>query len=152
MCVTSTTDENGKKSTITLTEAKKKARNSATKANNEGLVKDIYQNVSKWLGDFQWFIQNIFIDFSMDSNEWLLSIVLNDLRNFFLSCRPWARYERNVVKLAWFLIEGWLNIAAYGTMAIQSVQRDLLGFLKGKPNSFLLKYGEIIYCFGIIET
>lgn len=41
-----TTDENGKKSTITLTEAKKKARNSGTKANNEVLVKDIYQNVS----------------------------------------------------------------------------------------------------------
>lgn len=42
------TDENGshKKSTITLNEAKRKARNSATKSTNEILVKDIYQNVS----------------------------------------------------------------------------------------------------------
>lgn len=39
-------DENGKKTAITLNEAKKKARNSATKSTNEVLVKDIYQNVS----------------------------------------------------------------------------------------------------------
>lgn len=39
-------EENGKKSTITLDEAKRKARNSATKSTNEILVKDIYQNVS----------------------------------------------------------------------------------------------------------
>lgn len=39
-------DENAKKPAITLNEAKKKARNSATKSTNEVLVKDIYQNVS----------------------------------------------------------------------------------------------------------
>lgn len=39
-------DEHGKKTAITLNEAKKKARNSATKSTNEVLVKDIYQNVS----------------------------------------------------------------------------------------------------------
>lgn len=39
-------DKNGKKTAITLNEAKKKARNSATKSTNEILVKDIYQNVS----------------------------------------------------------------------------------------------------------
>lgn len=44
-----TSEENGKKSTITLNEAKKKARNSATRSNNDILVKDIYQNVSKLL-------------------------------------------------------------------------------------------------------
>lgn len=44
-----TNDENGKKTTITLTEAKKKARNSATKSTNEVLVKDIYQNVSVFM-------------------------------------------------------------------------------------------------------
>lgn len=41
-------DDNGKKSTITLNEAKKKARNSATKSTNEIVVKDIYQNVSNF--------------------------------------------------------------------------------------------------------
>lgn len=50
-------EENGtKKSTITLNEAKRKARNSATKSTNEILVKDIYQNVSSLVvlvnGDF----------------------------------------------------------------------------------------------------
>lgn len=44
-------EENGKKPQITLTEAKKKARNSATKSTNDILVKDIYQNVSN-LSDF----------------------------------------------------------------------------------------------------
>lgn len=43
---TTPNDENGKKSTITLNEVKKKARNSATRSSNEILVKDIYQNVS----------------------------------------------------------------------------------------------------------
>lgn len=59
--------ENGiKKPTITLNEAKRKARNSATKSTNEILVKDIYQNVSKMRsfikvcaylanGDFYWY-------------------------------------------------------------------------------------------------
>lgn len=45
-------DENGKKTAITLNEAKKKARNSATKSTNEVLVKDIYQNVSVFLKVF----------------------------------------------------------------------------------------------------
>lgn len=44
-----TNDENGKKTTITLNEAKKKARNSATRSTNDVLVKDIYQNVSLFL-------------------------------------------------------------------------------------------------------
>lgn len=48
--VSTTTEDNGKKSTITLNEAKKKARNSATKSTNEILVKDIYQNVSNLIG------------------------------------------------------------------------------------------------------
>ncbi|XP_055298370.1 histone deacetylase 6 isoform X3 [Sitodiplosis mosellana] len=39
-----TAEGNGKKSQITLNEAKKKARNSATKSTHETLVKDIYQN------------------------------------------------------------------------------------------------------------
>lgn len=39
-------DDNGKKTTITLNEAKKMARNSAAKSINEMSVKDIYQNVS----------------------------------------------------------------------------------------------------------
>lgn len=41
-----TNEENGKKTPITLNEAKKKARSSASKSTNEVLVKDIYQNVS----------------------------------------------------------------------------------------------------------
>lgn len=44
-------EDNGKKAQITLTEAKKKARNSATKSTNE-IVKDIYQNVSNFLDFF----------------------------------------------------------------------------------------------------
>lgn len=56
--VVSTTEDNGKKSTITLNEAKKKARNSATKSTNEILVKDIYQNVSNFFGIFLFFAQS----------------------------------------------------------------------------------------------
>lgn len=46
---TTPNDENGKKSPITLNDAKKKARNSANKSTNDDLVKDIYQNVSLFL-------------------------------------------------------------------------------------------------------
>lgn len=45
------TDENGKKPTITLNEAKKKARSSASRStkSDDVMVKDIYQNVSPTL-------------------------------------------------------------------------------------------------------
>lgn len=57
-------DDDGKKTTISLNEAKKKARSCATKSNNEILVKDIYQNVSivliqnKYLKNIKSFIKH----------------------------------------------------------------------------------------------
>lgn len=39
--------ENGKKATITLNEAKKKGRSSAKSSDDDTVVKDIYQNVSR---------------------------------------------------------------------------------------------------------
>lgn len=50
-------ENTNKKVSITLNEAKRKARSSATKSTNEILVKDIYQNVSAFIsvlanGDF----------------------------------------------------------------------------------------------------
>lgn len=54
---------NGKKPiTITLNEAKRKARNSATKSTNEILVQDIYQNVSVCVMCLALFMFIIFIN------------------------------------------------------------------------------------------
>lgn len=113
------TEENGKKSAITLNEAKKKARNSATRSNNDVLVKDIYQNVSE------------FIDF----------FLLFSIFNFYFctfsptkkidSDRRLAHSERNVAKLVSYSIEEWPNIVACGTMAILNVPNDSLVYSKG---------------------